>query len=352
MPIRPLLFLVAAALAVSPVSTLAQPVEKVTVAADAQIFRRPNTESEVRATVVAGTVLEVLERQDGWVAVSTPDAVIGWVQEALTKPVSETPPPAGPPSAPPPSPQPDSLPTPARPPAGRAVPPPPPARPPSAGGAATAPQGVESVRGFGDDQGGLYGQGSWARLAFSSTEGMHPGGELVWAKMLSPIVEFRNEISARRRSEGTLPGIENLGGGGSHSGDSAAEDDPVWDMEIAGALSFYVLQPSRELPLGIHLGGSGDWTRYLGSIIPSVGKFQTIGYGGEIGGFYRGLKGNVVRVAIQVGRIRYSGDSDNFTESLVNVLVGVEPRLGGIHLGAWGGRQNGQTFLKAGLVFR
>jgi hypothetical protein len=212
-------------------------------------------------------------------------------------------------------------------------------------------QGVGAAESFGGNEGGLYGQGGWGRLAISSTEGMHPGGELAWAKMLSPIVEFRNEISARRRSEGTLPGIENLGGGGFFSGDSATEDEPIWDMEISGALSFYLLQPSPELPLGLHLGGFGDWTRYMGSITPSVGEYQTISYGGEVGGFYRNPKGNVVRVAVQVGQIRYTGDDDNLTESLVNFLVGVEPRLGGVQLGAWAGRQNGQTFLKAGLVF-
>ncbi len=347
MPTRALLFLAAAALAVWPASISAQPAERVTVTADAQIFRRPNTESEVRATVVAGTVLEVLERQEDWVAVSTPDAVIGWIQESLTSPTAEAPP-VTPPADPAPTPRSDTPPPPARPATERAVPPPPPARPPSAGGPTNTQGGTNQT--FGGNEGGLYGQGGWGRLAFSSTEGMHPGGELAWAKMLSPIVEFRNEISARRRSEGVLPGIEKLGGG-SFSGDVATEDEQVWDMEISGALSFYLLQPSPELPLGLHIGGFGDWTRYMGSIIPSVGEYQTIGYGGEVGGFYRSPRGNVVRVAVQVGQIRYAGDDDNLTESLVNVLVGVEPRLGSIQFGAWVGRQNGQTFMKAGFVF-
>lgn len=345
---RALLFCVAGLLVAPPASAAAQPPEQVTVTAEAQIFRRPNTESEVRTTVPAGTVLEVLERQEGWVAVSAPDAIIGWIQESLTAPVAPTPA-ADPPADPPPSPRPDTPPPPARPATERAVPPPPPARPPSAGGAATSSQGG-SPQTFGGNEGGLYGQGGWGRLAFSSTEGMHPGAELAWAKMLSPIVEFRNEISARRRSEGALPGIETLGAG-SFSGDFATEEDPVWDMEISGALSFYLLQPSGDLPLGLHVGGFGDWTRYMGSIIPSVGEYQTIGYGGEVGGFYRSPKGNVVRVAVQVGQIRYSGDDDSVTESLVNLLVGVEPRIGPVQFGAWAGRQNGQTFLKAGFVF-
>lgn len=346
---RVLLTLLATLLVVAPPAASAQPAERVTVVEDAQIFRRPNTESEVRTTVAAGTVLEVLERQEGWIAVNAPGAIIGWVQESLTRPVADVPPAEDPPSEPPPSPRPDSPPPPARPADDRAVPPPPPARPPSAGGASNAP-GMDTGQTFGGNEGGLYGRGGWGRLAMSSTEGAHPGGELAWARMLSPIVEFRNEIQARRRTEGVLPGIEKLGGG-PFSGDSATEDDVVWDLQISGALSFYVLQPSPELPLGLHIGGFGDWTRYMGSIITSVGDYQTIGYGGELGGFYRSPKGNVVRLAAQVGQIRYAGDDENLTESLVNFLVGVEPRLGGIHLGAYAGRQNGQTFLKAGIVF-
>lgn len=341
------LLLFAAALAFSPATASAQPVEQVTVSAEAQIFRRPNTESEVRATVAAGTVLEVLERQEGWVAVSTSDGVIGWVQEALTTPVPEAAPPAEP-SPPAPAPDPDRPPAPARPPGDRAVPPPPPARPPSAGGAPAPTGGSDAVRTF-DDEGGLYGRGGWGRLAFSSTEGPHPGGELAWARMLSPIVEFRNEIQGRRRTDGVLPGIEKLGGG-PFSGDSATEEDAVWDLEVSGALSVYLMQPSLELPFGLHIGGFGDWTRYMGSITPSVGSYQTIGYGGEVGGFYRNQKGNVVRVAVQIGQIRYTGDDDTLTESLVNLLVGVEPRIGGVQFGAWAGRQNDQTFLKAGFV--
>lgn len=343
---RPLLLSLVVALAVSAPAASAQPVEQVTVSADAQIFRRPNTESEVRATVAPGTVLEVLERQEGWVAVSTPDGVIGWVEESLTTPLSD---PDAPSSAPPPSPDPDRPPAPARPPTDRSVPPPPPARPPSAGGAPAAAGGADAPQVF-NDEGGLYGRGGWGRLAFSSTEGPHPGGELAWARMLSPIVEFRNEIQGRRRTDGVLPGIEKLGGG-PFSGDVATEDDAVWDVEVSGALSVYLLQPSLDLPFGLHVGGFGDWTRFMGSITPSVGSYQTIGYGGEVGGFYRNQKGNVVRVAVQLGQIRYSGDDETVTESLVNLLVGIEPRLGSIQFGAWVGRQNGQNFMKAGIVF-
>jgi hypothetical protein len=170
--------------------------------------------------------------------------------------------------------------------------------------------------------------------------------------MLTRIVEFRTEVYATRRVDGALPGIEKLGASASLPGNSATDDDPVWDFGLAGALSFYLLQPSGELPFGIHLGGFGDWTRYQGSITPSPGSFSTIGYGGEVGGFYRNARGMVVRVALQVGQLQYRGDDDSVTESLTNLLVGVEPRMGPIQFGAYGGIRNDQNFIKAGIVFR
>ncbi len=99
------------------------------------------------------------------------------------------------------------------------------------------------------------------------------------------------------------------------------------------------------------MGGFGDWTRYMGSITPSVGEYQAVGYGGEIGGFLRDKKGHVVRALVQVGQLRYMGESTDVTESLVNVLAGFEPRLGSVQLGCWVGRQNGQRFMKVGVVF-
>ena len=46
-----------------PIASGAQEVEKVVVTEEATVYRRPSTEAEVRATVSAGAVLEVLERQ-------------------------------------------------------------------------------------------------------------------------------------------------------------------------------------------------------------------------------------------------------------------------------------------------
>jgi hypothetical protein len=201
-------------------------------------------------------------------------------------------------------------------------------------------------------EGGLFDSGGWARLGFSAMEGPHPGGELVTAMMLSRIAEFRTEIYGTRRKEGALPGIEKAGGPASAPGNYATEEDPVYDFGLQGALNFYLLQPGGELPFGVHLGGFADWTRYLGSITPSIGSFSTIGYGGEIGGFYRGRTGTVVRVAAQVGRIQYKSDDDPVTGSLTNLLVGVEPRMGSVQLGAYGGIKNEQTFVKVGIVFR
>ena len=333
---------------------LAAPVsaqESVTTASAATLYRRPDTTSEVRATVPAGTVLEVLDRQPGWVAVNTAQGVIGWIQESLATPVAPAASPA-PAPAPAPSPASGAAPAPA-PPAARPggatpPPPPPPARPPSAGGAAPSDQAVSGEI----QQGGLFDSGGWARLAFSATEGSHPGGELVAAKMLTRIVEFRTEIYGTRRVEGALPGIEKAGGPESAPGNYATDEDPVWDFGLQGALNFYLLQPRGDVPFGIHLGGFGDWTRYLGSITPSVGSFSTIGYGGELGGFYRGRTGTVVRVAVQLGQVQYRSDDPAVTEGLTNVLVGVEPRLGGVQLGAYGGIKNDQNFVKVGIVFR
>jgi len=45
------------------------------------------------------------------------------------------------------------------------------------------------------------------------------------------------------------------------------------------------------------------------------------------------------------------GEDTEVTESLLNFLVGLEPRLGPVQLGSWVGRQNGQRFVKVGLVF-
>jgi hypothetical protein len=324
----------------------AQTVEKVSVSAEARIFRRPNVDSEVRATVAAGTELEVLERQEGWVAVSTADGTIGWVEASLTTAVAPAAP-ATTPAAPPT--QPRETATPAPPPARRsAVPPPPPARPGATGGApagSTRPAATHA-----SERGGLYGQGGWARIALSSTDGVHPGAELAWAKALAPMVEFRNEISTRYRKQGALPGIDALGASGS-PGDYATESDPVWDLELGVALDVYLLRPSAELPLGIQVGGFGDWTRYMGSITPSVGEYQAVGYGGEVGGFVRSQKGHLVRLLVQAGKLRYLGESTDVTESLLNFLVGFEPRLGSVQLGTWVGRQNGQRFMKVGLVF-
>ena len=164
------------------------------------------------------------------------------------------------------------------------------------------------------------------------------------------MVEFRNELAMRYRKQGELPGIDLLGASGS-AGDYATESDPVWDLEVGAALDVYLLQPSPELPIGIQVGGFGDWTRYMGSITPSVGEYQAVGYGGEIGGFLRDKKGHVVRALVQVGQLRYMGESTDVTESLVNVLAGFEPRLGSVQLGCWVGRQNGQRFMKVGVVF-
>ena len=117
-----------------PIASSAQQVETVTVTEEATVYRRPSTDAEVRATVSVGAALEVLDRQEGWIAVTTADGVIGWVQEALAAAApaqpTETPPPsrgqASPPSAEPPQ---------AR---VNAPPPPPPARRPTDGGQAPA----------------------------------------------------------------------------------------------------------------------------------------------------------------------------------------------------------------------
>ncbi len=218
---------------------------------------------------------------------------------------------------------------------------------PGAPGPAPAPSPAAGAQ----QGGGLYGQGGWARLAVSMTEGGFPGGELATARPLGSIADFRSEISMLRRGEGLLPGIDNLTPSGA-AGNTATEDDPVWDFDLMVALSFYVLQPSAQAPIGVHIGAFADWTRYLGSITPTVGSYQTLGYGGELGAFYRATSGTVVRGAIQAGPRQYRGENaDTESETVVNFLVGLEPKLGPVQLGAWAGSHNNQTFVKVGLVF-
>lgn len=325
----------------------AQTPERVEVTQDASVFRRPATDSEVRATVAAGAVLEVLDRQEGWLAVSTPEGVIGWIETSLTKPATAE-------ARPAPSPTPDPRPAPPESPPSTSTdvppPPPPPARPPGrSGDSPSTPSGGSDTNEV--TTGGLYGSGGWSRLEFTSTDGTHPGGGITWSAMLSEILEFRNQVRTVRRAEGPLPGIDFLGDPRS-VGNFATEENTVWDMGISGALSVYLRQPDPALPLGLYLGGFGDFTRFFGGLLTSPDDFNTLSYGGQAGVYYRGRSGNVVRGEVQIGRIQYRSVNEPVTESLTNVEVGIEPRIRSFQIGAYAGTRNDEPFLKFAFIFR
>ncbi len=328
----------------------AQETRTVVLEYQVSLHESADASSSVKATLAVGTTLEIISELDAWMAVSTPEGTVGWISktalEGREAPRTETPPPP-PNSQVPPPPTPGGRP---------AVTPPPPPRPdappPRRPGSAPSSSGGGEASQTWDNQGGLYGTGGWGRLAVASIAGGTKGGELAFAKMLGKAIEWRGLVGFDYRQDGLVAGSDNVPFSDPVFSTPVQSDDPVSSLTLGGALSYYVLEPTPEAPIGVHIGATGHWRDFFSATHFGTATYTSIMYGAEGGVFFRRAAGGVVRGAVQVGKLRYKYQDELFTENVVNFLAGVEPKIGGVILSAFFVRRDFENMVQVGLTFR
>lgn len=333
----------------SAISLSAQQTRTLTLEYEVTLFASADASSEARTTLAVGTVVEVISELDAWMAVEAPDGTVGWVSKEALEGRGQAPrtTPAPPPQSSPPPTPPASRPG--------ATPPPPPrpdAPPARRPGAPSSTSGGGEQAQTWNDQGGLYGTGGWGRLAVASVDGGTPAGELAFAKMLGRSIEWRGMVGFDHRKEGMVAGADNVPFTDVAFTTSVRDDNPVSSLTIGGTLSYYVLEPTPEAPIGIHVGATGHWRDFFSASHFGSASYTTLMYGGEGGVFFRRSAGGVVRGAVQFGKIRYKFLDEEFTENVVNLLAGVEPKIGGVILSAFFIRRDNENMMQVGLTFR
>jgi len=309
--------------------------DRVTTTQKTDVYRVPSTDSEVQTSLEQGVTVEVHSAREGWLAIGTPDGMVGWIEARFAQLASL-------PAATPPPPQPAATGTTFTP------PPPPPARPPTGGGGATNADRTETNAAT-PGGGGFYGRKRWARISVGLYEG-GPGGALAWGTMLARRFEWRMNVSGWKRNDGNVPGANLISGAPSGLTAPIVSSDPLYSMSIGVGLNFFVLQPSEEIPFGIHLGAVGAWNQFFATERPDVGDYNTYFFGGEGGVYYRGPK-TLVRASLQMGPRTASFDGQTASETVTNFTVGLEPQLGGMRIGAFFHRFQGDSIIEIGFTF-
>ncbi len=322
-----------------------------------KLFERPDATSKVIATLPAGLKLEKIAEQDLWIAVSTQDQRVGWIQisdlkkevegqavkadselddllESLEKQVEEntqtpppptpsaerpaqpesTPPPTPSNSGPPPPPTPSSnTQTPPPPNTDAQKPPPPPSRPPSSEGASQIerPQGpntrvadtIEMVQAWR----GRFDSANWSSLSVLVNE-FTEAGQLDWANLASDKLEWGGLVNVLRTK---VPA------------EFQEFIDPTYNFTIGGFANFFAMSPTPNSPIGI-------WAGPRINLNSPFQKEDTVDrrfleWGGEVGVFARfgGEMKILPKFTIQYGKITQLNQDDQFNANVTNVLAKV-----------------------------
>lgn len=184
--------------------------------------------------------------------------------------------------------------------------------------------------------GGFYGPGSWLRLQYGKI-GETESGAISWANNASGAVEF------------------GLSGGGSRLATNVGGfDTNLWNADTSLWLNLFLLQPSRDVPVGLYIGGLAGFNRAW--VSDGFGEGQNrYRYGWESGLY--GAIGNtdivlIPRVAYQSTRIRVASTGMDIEPIPVKrVIMGAEILVSGIAPGVFVDISDGETLTIFALTF-